>query len=137
MFVEDQAQPTERRKAAAAESNARNDFRASAPSFTAFAHLEGDRAIVMLHGELDVSSIAILVDSILIDCFMGIAVTLDEVVLDFSELDFVDGSGLHAIAVAAQQVAAYGGSLSIRSPRTQIQRMLEILDFRQIVAVNP
>ena len=86
----------------------------------------------MLHGELDVASIAIL-----LDCFIGIAFAVDEVTLDFAELDFIDGCGLRTIAAAAQQVAAYGGSVNIRSPRPQIQRLLELVDFKQIVAVHP
>jgi anti-anti-sigma factor len=80
----------------------------------------------MLHGELDVASIAILVD-----CFIGIAFVIDEVVLDFSELDFIDGCGLSTIAATAQQVAAYGGLVSIRSPRPEIQRLLELVDFKR------
>ena len=86
----------------------------------------------MLNGELDVASIAIL-----IDCFMGIASAIEEVVLDLIELDFIDGSGLSAIAVVAQQIAAYGGSVSIRSPRPQIQRLLDLVDFKQIVTIEP
>src|ERR1700722_2612623 len=136
MFVEHEAQPAVP-TAVASGSNARYDLRASPLPFTAFAHLEGDRAIIMLNGELDMASIAILIDSILIDCFVGIAFVVEEVVLDFAGLDFIDGSGLRAIAAAAQQVTDYGGSVSIRSPRPQIQRLLEIVDFRQVVAVEP
>jgi anti-anti-sigma factor len=91
----------------------------------------------MLHGELDVGGIEILIDSILIDCFMGVAFAVEQVVLDFAELDFIDGSGLHAIAAISQQVTAGGGSVSIRSPRPQIQRILELVDFKQIVAIEP
>jgi len=113
----------------------RSDFRSSLQPFSAFTHLEGDRAIVMLHGELDVGGIAILIDSILIDCFMGISFVV-EVVLDFAELDFIDGSGLHAIAAISQQVTAVGGAVSIRSPRPQVRRLLELVDFKQIVAIE-
>ncbi|HEV7938454.1 MAG TPA: STAS domain-containing protein [Solirubrobacteraceae bacterium] len=137
MFVEYEAQPAVPDAAVATGSDARYDLRASPLPFTAFAHLEGARAIVMLNGELDMASIAILIDSILIDCFVGTTFAVEEVVLDFAELDFIDGSGLLAIAAAAQQVTAHGGSVSIRSPRTQIQRLLELVDFKQIVAIEP
>jgi anti-anti-sigma factor len=86
----------------------------------------------MLHGELDMASV-----SILIDCLMGIVLVAEQVVLDFAELDFIDCSGLHAIAAVAQQVAAYGGSVSIRSPRPQTLRLLELVDFEQIVTIEP
>jgi anti-anti-sigma factor len=137
MLVEHEPQPVVSDAAVAIGSNARSDPLASPPPFTAFAHLEGDRAILMLNGELDMASIAILIDSILIDCFVGTMFAVEEVVLDFAELDFIDGSGLHAIAVVAQQMTAHGGVVSIRSPRPQIQRLLEIVDFKQIVAIEP
>jgi anti-anti-sigma factor len=137
MLVEHETQSAVPDVAVLTGSDTPNDLRSPSPPFTAFVHLEGDRAIVMLHGELDVTGIAILIDSILIDCFMGTSCAVEELVLDFTELDFIDGSGLHAIAASAQQVTARGGSVSIRSPRPQIQRLLELVDFKQIVAVEP
>jgi anti-anti-sigma factor len=136
MLVEHEPQPVAPDAMIATGSNARNDLLVSPAPFTAFAHLEGDRAIVMLNGELDMASIAILIDSILIDCFVGTMFAVEEVVLDFAELDFIDGSGLHAIAAVVQQVTAQCGLVSIRSPRPQIQRLLEIVDFKQIVAIE-
>lgn len=73
----------------------------------------------------------------MIDCFAGIAFAVKEVVLDFAELDFIDCCGLRAIADGAPQVTAYGGSVSIRSPRPQVQRLLELVDFKQIVTIEP
>ncbi|HTA15789.1 MAG TPA: STAS domain-containing protein [Solirubrobacteraceae bacterium] len=136
MFIEHETQSVVPDVAVLTGSDARNDLRFSPPLFSAFAHLEGHRAIVLLCGELDVGSTAILVDSILIDCFMGITFAVEELVLDFAELDFIDGSGLHAIAAISQQVTAGGGSVGIRSPRPQIQRLLELVDFKQIVAIE-
>ena len=136
MLIEDETQLAAPDVAVSTGSDARSDFRSSLPPFSAFVHLEGDRAIVMLHGELDVGGIALLIDSILIDCFVGIAFVV-EVVLDFAELDFIDGAGLHVIAAISQQVTAVGGSVSIRSPGTQVRRLLELVDFNQIVAIEP
>jgi anti-anti-sigma factor len=132
MQVQHETQPVGRRTTTVAGPDARNGLRGLPRPFTAFAHIQGDNAVVMLHGELDVASVAIL-----IDCFMGIAFAVDEVVLDFAELDFIDGCGLRSIADASRQVVAYGGSVSIRSPRPQVQRLLELVDFKQIVAIQP
>jgi anti-anti-sigma factor len=137
MLVEHETQPVAPDAVVATGSKARKGLLASRPPFTAFAHLEGDRAIVMLKGELDMANIAVLIDSILIDCFVGVAFAVEEVVLDFAELDFIDSSGLHVIAAAAQQVTAYGGAMSIRSPRPQVQRLLNLVDFEQIVTIEP
>lgn len=132
MQVEPQPRPAGQPVVVATRSDACNAFRASSPPFTAFARLEGDKATVMLHGELDLASVAIL-----IDCFAGIAFAVEEVVLDCTDLDFIDACGLRAIANAAQQVTAYGGSVSIHSPRPQVQRLLEIVDFKQIMTIEP
>ncbi len=83
----------------------------------------------MLRGELDLMSVAALVD-----CFARIAAPIHEVVLDFAELDFIECAGLHAIAAATQVTVARGGSWSIRSPRPQLQRLLDLVNFEQIVA---
>ena len=134
MIVGDEAQHAILDAAAATGTGTRYDLRVPRSPFSAFAHLEGNRAIVVLNGELDMASIAILIDSILIDCFVGTTFAVEEVVLDFAELDFIDGSGLHAIAAIA---TAYKGSVSIRSPCAQIKRLLELVDFRQIVDIEP
>ncbi len=53
MPVEQETQSAVPDAAVLTGSDARNDFRFPPLPFSAFAHLEGDRAIVMLHGELD------------------------------------------------------------------------------------
>ena len=54
--------------------------------------------------------------------------------LDFAELDFIECAGLHAIAAATQATVAHGGSWSIRSPRPQLRRLLNLVNFEQILA---
>jgi len=132
MRVEHATQPAGVCAAPATGPDARSGFPALPQLFTAAVQLDAERAVVMLRGELDLMSVAVLVD-----CFARIAPPIHEVVLDFAELDFIDGCGLRAIADAAQQVVAYGGSVSIRSPGPQIQRLLELVHFEQIVAVQP
>ncbi len=86
----------------------------------------------MFYGELDMASIAVLVDSL-----VGIAFVVEELVLDFSELEFIDACGLGTIASTVRQVRAYGGSVRIRSPSPGIGRLLDIVDFKQIVEIQP
>jgi anti-anti-sigma factor len=132
MQVHHETRSAGRRATTASRPDARDGLRSLPRPFTAFVRIQGDSAVVMLHGELDVASVAILSD-----CFMSVAFAIDEVVLDFTELDFIDGCGLRFVAAASQQVVAYGGSVSIRSPRPQIRRLLELVDLKQIVAVQP
>jgi anti-anti-sigma factor len=129
MRVEHTTQPAGGRAAPATGLDARSGFQTLPQLFTAAVQLDADRAVVTLRGELDLMSVTVLVD-----CFAGIALPIHEVVLDFAELDFIECAGLHAIAAATHAVVAHGGSLSIRSPRPQPQRLLNSINFEQIGA---
>jgi anti-anti-sigma factor len=128
--VENETQPIGAHKAAATNNGLRSP--PPPPPFTAMTRLEGNTAVVMFHGELDVASIAVLVSSL-----VGIAFVVEELMLDFSELEFIDACGLRTIASTVQQVRAYGGSVSIRSPNPTIERLLDLVDFKQIVEIQP
>lgn len=52
----------------------------------------------------------------------------EELVLDLSELRFIDATGLRALASAATVLAAHGCSLTLRSPRPVVRRCLEAMD---------
>lgn len=129
MRVAHTIQPTRGRATPATGSDARSGYPALPQPFTAAVQLDADRAVVMLCGELDLMSVAAL-----IDCFARIAAPIQEVVLDFAELDFIECAGLHAIAAATQATVAHGGSWSIRSPRPQLRRLLNLVNFEQILA---
>jgi anti-sigma B factor antagonist len=129
MLVEHKTQTTGVRATSATWSGARNGFSAPPQLFSAAVHLDADRAVVTLRGELDLMSVAALVD-----CFAGIMPAVNEIVLDFAALDFIECSGLHAIAAATHTAVAHGGSLSICSLRQQSQRLLDLVNFEQIVA---
>jgi anti-anti-sigma factor len=132
MRVEHTIQPACGRAAPAAGLDARSGFPTLPQPFTAAVRLDADRAVVMLRGELDLMSVAALVD-----CFARIAAPIHEVVLDFAELDFIECAGLHAIAAATRAKVAHGGSWSIRSPRPQLRRLLNLVNFEQIVGNHP
>lgn len=134
MDVENETQPAGGHKATATSVATNNGLRSPQPPppFTAMTRLEGNTAVVMFHGELDMGSIAVLVSSLI-----GIAFVVEELVLDFSELEFIDACGLRTIASTVQQVRAYGGSVRIRSPSPRIGRLLDLVDFKQIVEIQP
>lgn len=96
------------------------------PLFSTDVRLDPGRATVAVRGELDLCTVTLL-----LDCFDTLARDA-EVVLDFAGLDFVDSAGLHAIAAAAREHTAHGGSLGIRSPRPTVRRMLDFADFASI-----
>jgi anti-anti-sigma factor len=102
------------------------------PPFTAAAfHLDAQRVVVTLHGELDLMSVPVLVG-----CLEEIEPSVRELVFDFAGLQFIDCAGLHAIAHAAHGLAVNGGSVTIRSARPNSRRLLELLRFDRLVTIQ-
>jgi hypothetical protein len=74
---------------------------------------------------------------VLVDCFAGIAPAINEMMLDFAELDFIECSRTaRGRAVTTQAMAERRGTLRIRSPRPRSQRLLNLVNFEQLVASN-
>jgi|ERR1700722_4065877 len=100
--------------------------------FSSVWEIEDDRVVIRLKGELDLGSIAVFAN-----CVAGIAfIPTQKVVFDFAELEFIDSKGLQSIAAIARQAAAYGVSVTIRSPGQEVQRLLDLFGFKRIVT-NP
>lgn len=60
-----------------------------------------------------------------------------DVVLDLTDLEFMDGSGLRVIASAADRLEMLGGALAIRSPSALILRMLKITGMAELTVPDP
>lgn len=58
---------------------------------------------------------------------------VDEVVLDVSELDFVDSTGLGVVLGAMRRLREGGGSLSIAGAHGIVRRVLEITDLDKVI----
>jgi anti-sigma B factor antagonist len=129
MLVKREVQPVGAQAVHATGSEHRDSFSAPFQLFAVAVTLDVGRAVVTLRGELDLMSTGAL-----IACFAGISPAINEVVLDLAELDFIECSGLRAIIAMTHAAAERGGSLSIRSARPQLQRLLDLVNFEQLVA---
>ncbi len=58
------------------------------------------------------------------------------VVLDLSELDFINGWGLGVIAARASRLRRLGGTLTIRSPSAMVLRMLDTTGLAEVVRLE-
>ena len=58
------------------------------------------------------------------------------VVLDLSELDFINGWGLGVIAARASRLRRSGGTLTIRSPSAMVLRMLDTTGLAELVRLE-
>ena len=94
---------------------------------------EGDVKVVALRGELD------------FDEAPRLARALDELradgecdlVVDLSELTFIDSSGISVLVGAAKAAAAEGGTVVLVAPTPHVRRVFDIVNLSEIVAIEP
>ena len=93
-----------------------------ASGFGVAAHFDGDQAVLDVKGDVDALSVPVLgafFDTV-------IASGYPSVVLDLSDMDSIDASGLAITASAAGTLVASGGRLTIRSSSTEVARVLDL-----------
>jgi anti-sigma B factor antagonist len=74
------------------------------------------------HGELDLATASAL-DEDLIDCDLNQPWHL---VVDLSDVPFIDAAGLRVLIRARERLESSGGELLIASPSRQVARLLEV-----------
>ncbi len=92
--------------------------------------LRGQTLTVYLSGELDhhsASQIRQELDALIRDS------RARRLVLDLSSLTFMDSSGIGVILGRYNQMARRGGSLAVRKPSSQINRIFDLSGVYQIV----
>ena len=91
--------------------------------------LVGSKAVLVLRGEVDISS------SPKFGEYLDWAIDQGHrfVVLDLVQLDFIDGSGLRVIGDAASRLLLSGGAISVRSPSLFLRRLLDIVGLADLV----
>lgn len=57
-------------------------------------------------------------------------------VLDLSDLTFVDASGISALLTVQRSLDARGGRLLLRSPSRLVRRVVRVLDLEQLLPVE-
>ena len=99
--------------------------------FSVIVSTDGDRALVSLRGELDMSGIDRARQAI------EQAESLDKqlLVLDLSELEFIDSTGLEVVLRAARRAHDAGRRLVVRRPSRYVRRLLELTAIDQSLDV--
>jgi anti-sigma B factor antagonist len=92
-----------------------------------------DRCLMVLSGELDVST-APLFREYLVGVTGDIATDL---VLDIGLLTFIDSTGLSLLVSEHKRLSARGSSLTIFSPTPMARRLFEISGLTSILAIVP
>jgi anti-sigma B factor antagonist len=82
----------------------------------------GDRRTLALTGEMDLATAPALEGAVIRLCKDGIK----QLVLDLSQLEFIDGSGLHAVSAARLTCQESGCELCIIPGRKELHRLFTI-----------
>lgn len=83
---------------------------------------ECDGAVVVaLHGELDVVDAAAIAAAL-----VTVAVRAPRIIVDMAGLEFIDSSGIAALAYARRHARRAGGDLLLAAPRQRVLRILAI-----------
>lgn len=94
---------------------------------------EGTTVVVALSGELDLATAPRLRS-----CLAPIVTAQTapmQLVLDLSELRFLDASGISALLTVQRALAARGGRLALRSPSRLVRRVVKVLDLDGLLPV--
>ncbi|HLX49447.1 MAG TPA: STAS domain-containing protein [Streptosporangiaceae bacterium] len=81
----------------------------------------GGRAVVTLSGELDVADAASVVAA-----FEMAVARQCEIIVDLAGLEFIDSSGLAALARVRKQARHAGGDVLLAAPQQQVLRVLAL-----------
>jgi anti-anti-sigma factor len=92
---------------------------------------DGDKATVALRGELDMSG----TDRLRIALEQAEEPPTGLLVLDLSQLDFIDSTGLEVVLRAARRAHDAGRRLIVARPSTYVRRLLEMTAIDQSLDV--
>ena len=104
------------------------------PPLRASVSREGAGVVVALSGELDLATSARL-RSRLADVVQADPPPR-RVVLDLSDLDFVDASGISVLLAAQRSLSSRGGELLLRSPSRLVRRVVKVLELESVLPVE-
>jgi anti-sigma B factor antagonist len=90
-------------------------------------------ALILLAGELDLSSVADLYAQFAELAREGV----NHVAVDLSELTFMDSSGLAVLIAEQKRVESLRGELIILSPRPRIRRLFELTGLDSYLTIRP
>ena len=91
---------------------------------------DGDRGVMKLFGELDVTTVVML-DT---ELHRIEAESLAGVVLDLSGLEFIDSLGIACLLAAGRRAAEHGRELVMARPRPEVDRVLRLTGVDDLLA---
>jgi anti-anti-sigma factor len=99
------------------------------PDFHCAVDAAGNETVVRLGGELDLAASHTVQ--------RALAHLDGRVVVDLSDLRFLDSTGIRAFVIAHQRLVEQGGAFVVRSPQAQVRRVLEIAGMDRWLEAEP
>ena len=96
-------------------------------------HSEGMLGVVVASGEIDLATVALL-RQVISD---HIAAGQSELLLDLTDVSFIDSTGLGVLVGAGKKTAGLGGSTRLVCSNPRILRLLKITGLSRAMAVLP
>ncbi len=90
----------------------------------------GDRLTIFLSGEIDHHSAAEM--RFFIDGELERS-TPSLIIFDFSEVDFMDSSGIGLVMGRLRVISGWGGKAAIENPRPVIRKMLKLAGLEKLI----
>ena len=91
----------------------------------------GDHVVVALRGELDIAGAAGVAAAL-----AAVAARKPEIVVDLAGLEFIDSSGVAALARGRRHARHAGGDLLLAAPRQQVLRVLTLTRLIDVFPVH-
>ena len=95
-------------------------------------HREDDIVVISVRGELDAASAEVVETHLDALATGGPA----KVVIDLSQVHFIDSGGLNMLVVGARAIEAGGGSFVLASPAPAITHVLEVVQLASQVSIE-
>ena len=94
---------------------------------------EGDHTVVSLAGEIDLYTAPHLQSELA--AAMGPADPA-QIVVDMSEVEFCDSTGMNVLLAAHRQACERGGGLALAQPRASVRKVLEVTGLASVFTVQ-
>jgi anti-sigma B factor antagonist len=86
---------------------------------------------VVLTGEIDILSAGRLRETLMAVCNSG----EPRVVVDMTNVTFMDSTGLSALVSSAKRFRSAGGEVALRSPGPSVRKVMEITGLTRVFAI--
>jgi anti-sigma B factor antagonist len=93
---------------------------------------QGNQAVVTVSGEIDLYTATRLQGELTAVLDGGRAV---RVVVDMSEVDFCDSTGMNVLLSALKRAREHGGGLDLASPRPAVRKILQVTGLDSVFTV--